>query len=419
MDKKEAHYELVSKLSFKTIELVPCILNTYDIYTIIKNNSAKMKQLLIFSLLLIGANAANAQQKYYPFIINKKAGITDRSGIEIIKPIYKYASEIPAKNQVYLQNFSDVPDVVFNTTTGAKQSYESAVDNRIKIGKVPYSDMYNQGKRFLLSERNEHTIPLANRFSELFQAGKYILEKYKVTQFPKPKNAPPKKYKNGKLIPPPPVMAEMPIEVDYFAVRTNDESFKVVLKGNFISYKLFYKTKNEKTDGAESIVTLKTYNQNVEDNFDYLVFTNKKMNFIYDDQLNLVKSFVLADSDEAKLMEETEKIVKSGLSDYGDNNGPPPPMMAPNGNVKVSSKAEVKYPFFYLEELPNGNTLFAQQETEEISHHVFEIATDNRVRLDKEDFVIQFGDNQFNFDPKTGKIFLPKNYIDLLGIKII
>lgn len=378
-----------------------------------------MKQLLIFSLLLVSMNGAIGQQKYYPFIINKKAGITDNAGNEIIKPSYKYASVVPAKNQVYLQNFSTVPDVVFNTTTGVKQSYESAFNNRIKIGKVPYSDMYNQGKRFLLSEQSDHSIPLANRFSEFFQAGKYILEKYKVTQYPKPKPAAPRKYKNGVAIPPPPVMAEMPVEVDYFAVRSNDENFKVALKGNFTSYKLFYKTNKDKTDGSEVIVTSRTYSQNVEDNFDYLVFSNKKMNFIYDNQLNLVKSFALAEPDERKLMEETEKIVKLALSEYGQNNAPPPPMMASSGAGTAKPKPKANYPFFYLEELPNGITLFALQETEEISKHIFEVATDKRPRLDKEAHIVYIGDNQFNFDPKTGKLFLPKNYIDLLGIKII
>ncbi len=378
-----------------------------------------MKQILIYSLLFINTNFAVAQQKYYPFKIDKKIGITDDLGVEIIKPTFKYASKIPAKNQIYLMNFSDVPDVIFNTSTGVKQSYERILNSRIKIGNSEYSDIYNKGKRLLMSQESDHTIPLANRFSEFSQAGKYILEKYRITKYPKEKPALPVKYKNGVAIPPPPVMYDPPTELDYLAVRNNNEAFKVVLKGNFKSYKLFYKAKKEKTDGGAVVMTLRSYDPNLEDNFDYIVFTTGKTNFIYDDKLNLAKSFVLANSDETKLMEETEKIVKSGLSYYGQNNAPPPPMMAPTGARRDRPKAEIKYPFFYLEELPNGETLFAQQETEEISNHIFEVATDRNVRLSTADSLIYLDENEFSFDPKTGKIFLPKTYVESLGIKII
>lgn len=383
------------------------------------------KNILLCTFLFAGVNLATAQQKYYAFSVNENNGITDAKGNEVVKPTYKYSSAVPAKNQIFFQNFSDVPDLVFNTENGEKQYFQSAYNNRLKIGGVKFSEMRLKDKRYLLSEESNKIINLKNNYSEFFEAGKYIIEKYEVTDYGEQKTSAPKKGKYGKIIPPPIMRA--PEMATYFAVINNDEDFKTIFKGKFDSYQLLYKTAPpEKEDGIVKLEIIK-YDHNERIAFDYIVFTKKQTHLIYDSKMTLIKSFVLAKADGEALKSATEKIVKRELSTSnssaaGFKSAPPMAGVSPSSG-RARSQPKIDYPYFYVKELSNGKVLFARQETEQISNYIFEAPEKSEVYLNKSAHTISLKlangkKGKFSFDAKNGNIYLPASYISLLGLKI-
>ena len=123
-----------------------------------------MKKLIICITLIACWQLANAQQKYFPFSIEDKHGITDVSGNELVKPAYGNSQMIEAKNQIYLTGLEDKPSVVVDSKTGVKQFFENIYSNQVKIKDIPYSLVFNKGKRFLLSEESSKTINLTEEY---------------------------------------------------------------------------------------------------------------------------------------------------------------------------------------------------------------------------------------------------------------
>lgn len=377
--------------------------------------------------LLIGSNLAIAQQKYFTFIVDGKHGITDILGTEVVKPTY-YTSEVLAeKNQIYLQNFSNVPDAIFNTKTGTRQFYESVYDDQVKIKDVPYSSITNKGKTFLVSEESNKIVNLTEDYSDFKNVGQYIIAKFY------PKFVPSKgSGVDKKGNPLPPRIESIPEK--NIAVLTNDATLKILVKGAFKSYLPLYKAKEEKKQDEPRVVEMVLVNIMDRDktpDFDYLLLSKLSTHSLYNSKMVLVKTFVLAKATEETLLEASKKVVKHNLSttSSSDYNAPPMMMVAPSMGRTRSDKDEVVVkkpfkPFFYIEKLANGNTLFALQETEEISNHIFEAKPGVDVSLNESRNTIKIGkdgkkDSEFSFNPKTGMIYLPKAYLTLLGITII
>lgn len=375
-------------------------------------------------LLLFLANFAKAQQKYYAFNFNGKYGITDTLGNEALKPSYKYITAVPAKNQIYLQDFSEKPDIIFNTKTGIKQLYESIYDNKVKIKNVPYSIVKTKGKSYLLSEETDKIIPITRDYDEFKNVGKYIVAKYSL-QDP---------FVSGGInksgIPQPPKIREMK---NYFVVLTNDENLKTMVDKGFNKYLLLYKIPQEiKDDGIVRVQTIVL--QEIDDNlpnFDYIVLSNGNNHKLYNEKMVLIKAFILAKANEEMLLDFCKKTLKLDL-DVSSNEYIPTMSAAPmaigmgrptNDNPNAVEKKPFES-YFYVKKLENGNTIFALQETEQVSKHIFEANSKAKVELDKRKHTLTIslnGKNQseFNFDPKTGAIYLPKAYLTLLGIQII
>lgn len=388
-----------------------------------------MKKIFLLLFLAI-AGLASSQQNYYTFKIDDKTGITDTLGKEIIKPIFKFSYVINAKNQIYLQNYSDAPDIIFNTKTGAKISYEKVYSNQVKIKNVPFSEIRNKGKRFLLSEETDKTFDLTQNYSDFENAGRYILEKYNAYEIPKTKAKAKPKYiapKTKKGVPPPPQplssieIEPSPVRVDYFGIRTNDDDFKTIKKIKAKSFLQFYKVpvRAKTEDGRIGMVELKDYQLNApEDEFDIIVFSNDKTHSIYNDKLVLVKEFVLADADESMLKAAAEKTVKLELSKYSENHQPPPPSI---GVRRGEAEEKIVYPFLYTKTLGNGNIQFALQQTKENSKTFFEASPKSKIRFTKGRNTVFIETESkrsayFTFNPKTGEVYLPKAYLIDLGI---
>lgn len=386
-----------------------------------------MKKTFFTLLLFATANLAFAQQKYYQFSVNGKYGITDTLGNEAITPTYKYATLIAAKSNIYLQDFSDKPDIIFNTKTGAKQVYESVYQGKVQIKNVPYSVVTSKSKTFLLSEETDKTIPFSRDYDDFYPAGKYIIANYHA-QDP---YVPGGKDKNGKLLPP--KIREMK---KHYVVLANDESLKTIIDKGFDKYLPLYKRPEEKKD--DNIVKVETITLTLpvkESNpiFDYIILSQGNNHRLYNAKMVLVKAFVLAKPDEDKLFDYAEKLLKVKLSTMASEQhgmvSAPPMMASPSmGRARNSEKEPEEKkpfkPFFYLKTLQNGNTIFALQETEEISKRIFEANANVKVRLYERGHEITIKtegkeDSVFYYNPTTGDIYLPKAYLTALALTVL
>ena len=384
-----------------------------------------LKKGIILIVLIISANAGQAQQKYFPFSINGKYGITDTLGNLAMKPDYYRAQVIRAKKQIYLQDFSRRPDVIFDEETGKKQFYESVYDDQVKINDVPFTLINNKGKKYLLSEETTKTISLTEEYTDFKNEGKFIIAQYY------PKSVPSNKStvdKNGRPLPP----RIEPPPSKHMAVLSNDVSLKRLIKGDFESYILLYKVpEEEKNDGIVREVHAKLIDLTQVPDFDFIVFTKGNTHTLYNGKLALIKTFVLAKATENRILEASKKIVNHNLATFFEGQYPSPSVgMAPPGmprtkgvEQKIIDKKPFK-PFFYTKKLDNGNTLFALQETEEISNHILEAKPGVSLSLNEQNFTITVEregkkDSKFSFNPKTGAIYLPKAYVEILGLSII
>lgn len=387
-----------------------------------------MKKNIICILLIIGFHSINAQQNYFSFNISGKYGITDISGNEIFKPIYDSSTIIEAKNQIYLTGLEDKPSVVVDAKTGEKQFFKYIFSNQVKVKDVPYSLVFNKGKRFLLSEESTKTITLIEEYWNFKNIGNYIIAEY----YPK---SPPSKSTSydKKGNPLPPKIEEMPKKTS--TILANDESLKRLVRNSFDSFITMYKKpEEEKEDGLVHVQLIKLEDFNKPAPFDFILLTKGNTHNLYDGKLVLVKTFVLAKATEQQLLDASKKIVKQNLaSSFNDNYSAPPMVMTPPSMSRRSSdespnpeqldKTPFK-PFFYTEVLANGNTLFALQENEEISNHIFELKSGMKLRLNKKEHTLTIvteekENSEFSYDPITGAIYLPKAYLKALGITII
>lgn len=385
-----------------------------------------MKKTILTLLLFAAVSLSFAQQKYYAFSINGKYGITDTLGNEAIKPSYKYATPILTKSQIYLQDFSDKPDIIFNAKTGVKQLYESVYNNKLQLKNVPYSIVTSKGKKFFLSEETDKTIPFSRDYNDFYTVGNYIIANYHA-QDPLVSGG---KDKNGFLLPP--KIREMR---KHHVVLANDESLKTIVDKGFDKYLPLYKTPEEKKD--DRIVRVETITLSLpikESNpiFDYIILSQGSNHKLYNAKMVLVKAFVLAKADEEALWVYAEKLLNVKISTQASaEHGlvSAPPMMAPSMGRRNNTTAEPEVkkpfkPFFYTKKLENGNTIFALQETEEISKRIFEAKSTSKVNLydHRNGITIKIDgkeDSQFNYNPKTGEIYLPKAYLAGLGITLI
>lgn len=386
-----------------------------------------MRKLTITLALFTIANLGFAQQKYYDFSINGKYGITDVNGNEMIKPIYSFATSIPAKNQIYLQDFSDKPDIIFNVKTGAKQLYVSAYANQAQINGVPYSIINNKGKKYLLSEESDKTLVMTRDYDDFYAVGNYIIANY-YAQDPIVSGG---KDKNGFLLPP----KIREIKKNY-VVLSNNESLKTIVDKGFDKYLPLYKTPEEKKgDGNVQAVEVILTSPIKESNpiFDYIVLSKGSNHRLFNAKMVLVKAFVLAKADEDALIAYAEKLLKVNISKHASTEHgvvSAPTMMGPsmgtrrnNSEQKPEEKKPFK-PFFYTKKLDNGNTIFALQESEEISKRIFEAKPTSTIKLYETDSYIDVKiagkeNSRFYFDRKTGEIYLPKAYLTSLGITLI
>ena len=386
-----------------------------------------MRNLLICITLCIACNLANAQQKYFPFSIADKHGIADVSGNEFVKPAYGNSEIIEAKSQIYLTGLEGKPSVIVNSKTGAKQFFEYILSNQATIKDVSYSLILNKDKRFLLSEESAKTINLTEEYWEFNNVGNYIIAEYY------PKRAPSKSLLDKNGIPLPPKIEPVPGKTS--TILANDETLKHLIKSSFDTYNLMYKIAEKEKQEDDNIVKMVTII--VDDfkksapHFDYILLNKGKNHSLYNAEMVFIKTFVIAKATEEQLLNASEKIVKHNLISSPGNGYPIPPMLMASPSVsrprETKPEKEEKKPFksfFYTEELANGKTLFALQETEEISNHILELEAGVKLRLNAKEHTLTIvpekkENSEFSFDPKTGTIYLPKVYLKQLGITII
>lgn len=388
-----------------------------------------MKNALICLSFLAVTHFATAQKNYYTFSINKKIGVTDAEGIEIIKPSFKYADFIPKKNEIYLTNYSvDTADAIFNTLTGEKKEYESIKDNAIKINGIPYAEIRTKSKNYLVSQESNFQIPITRKYSRFFNCGQYILEQYSETKYAKEKPAPPVKKSTSGVPPPPPPpqILPPPTQVSYFGIISNDESFKTLKRVAASSYLLLYNTgEEEKDEDGNRIVHVQLVDLNQDvDNFDFIIFSEKNTHHLYDSKMKLIKTFTLTKADEDSLMAFAKKTLNVNLSHFSKNNYPPPPMMAPSSRSGKTKDVIILYPLVQFKKLDNGTTVFELQKSRDESQSIFSFEGERSTTLDTKKHRIGIEDvngkwHYFSFDPTTGAVFLPQKYYSVVGITML
>ena len=376
----------------------------------------------------MATNIAIAQTSYHTFTIDEKVGITDNSSNEIIKPTFKYSDVIRDKNEIHLKNYSrDKPDVIFNTITGEQKEYESIHNNAVRIDGVQFSEIRTKNKNYLLSQESNLEIPLTRKYSSFLPTGQYILEKYSEYKYPKAKATPKPKVtpsKSGVPPPPPPPVAELPpVEIHYYGVITNDEKFQTFKRIVANNYLPLYKAPEEvESEDGIILVDLILINYGVEDDFDYIVFSDNSTHHLYDGKMKLIKTFTLANADDKALLAFAKKTVGTNMSLYSKNNPPPSVMAVPTMRGSMEAP-EVKYPFFYTEKIADGFTLFALQLAKDNSKSILKVAAKSTY-LDesKNRLGVKSAEGKwsyFSYDPQTCQIFLPQIYFSQLGIIMI
>lgn len=382
-----------------------------------------MKRILILSSLVIAGVTTQAQQRFHTFMCNDKHGLTDTLGKEIIKPIHKFTERLSAKKEIVFYNFDDkIKDVIFNESTGTTASYGYIHPDEVDVSDHAYSYIKDKGKQYLRSQVEDKTLQLKRAYYDLDNVGKYIVGNY----YADPPPSPPvksKKDKNGKLIPPPPVMEpSYPFGSYGYDVITNDESLKVLMKGVFMSYLPLYKDATKKNDDGivrVEIIELKAYKN---PDFDAIIFSMGNTHSLYNAGMTLVKKFELKDATKEQLVAKAATILKMNLLDYDRASAAPPMMAGPTGpglSTRSEQAPPVVYPVFSTKKLDNGNTQFIMQKSEADSKVIFE--TKHSVRLDKKDANIRISndndkDSKFSYSPSTGALFLPKEYWQAIGL---
>lgn len=385
-----------------------------------------LKKIYLTGLLLFAGLALSAQEQYHTFSIKGKYGVTDAKGNEVIKPIHKYADQFPEKQELALYNFDDkIKDIIFNMATGKQESYDYIHPDELNIQDTGYTYIDHKNKKYLRSQLGSRIINVKEEYYDFDNVGKYILAKYNPP--PPVVKSEPRSTKNG-ILPPPKIV---PMEKGTgFALMEDNTSMKPKLKGVFEEYLPLYLAQNndDADEGSvvvREVVLLDVINRNPD--FDAIVFSKGITHTVYNGQLALVGKFELKNANREKLVEKASTLMKRKLSEYSEKNMAPPMVSAsPNGPSSRPSggpaqQPKIVYPFFEEQKAENGNKRFVLVESESSTKIIFE--TQKAFRFSKSDHSIRLiedegPDSIFDFDPETGKLYLPEKYWSALGLII-
>lgn len=377
-----------------------------------------MQKLLTTALLLAVSSAVFAQNKYYPFRVNKKYGATDTLGNEMVKPVHKYREVFPSGREFALYNFSDeIRDLIVNASTGNILSFAYLVPGEADINGASYTIIREKDKRFLRSEEDGKIIILKKDYTHFFSEGKYIVAKH----YPDPPRPPqeqpaPKPVKiNGKLIPPPPLPPPPPPQPappgfdGYSVIGANDVTLKPVMTGIFKQYLTLYK--DEQDNIAESIV-VKNRKAGQHSNFYAVIFSTDHTHSLYDSAMKLIKKFELKDAQQEQLEKIASDIMKTPLSGIDKANAAAPMGLLPPNRPKPA----IVYPVFEAEKADNGNYRLVLKLSATEVKVIFE--SPGRISWDPHKHIAGIPDTEteFNVGPQTGRIFLPRKYWEAAGI---
>ena len=387
------------------------------------------KKSLLLLICIAVTQFAQSQKKYYTFSIDDSIGITDQLGNEIIPPSFKYSDDVPKKNEIHLKNYSDKPDVIFNTITGKTTEYQHIYSTPLKINGELFVELKQKNTRHLMSLERDFQIKLTRRFSDFTNNGNYIFEKYSETVYAKEKPTPPAKKTTSGVPPPPPPpqILPPPTEVNYYGIINNDEKFTTVKRIAADFYLQLYKEPEvEKDEDGNVVHRLKiiTLDANAINPFDFIIFSKNKTHQIYDAKMKWIKTFTLAKAEKEDLIAYAKKALNTNLSEYSKNSMPPAPMMVSSSNYGQQDKPEIIYPYFYLKTSNDSETIFGLQESKDSDQIIFKLDSQVASKLDlkKHRIGLKYLEDKwifFSFDPITGAPFLPKAYSDKVGMQII
>lgn len=377
-----------------------------------------MQKLLTTALLLAVSTTTFAQNKYYPFRVDKKYGVTDTLGNELVKPVHKFCEPFRSGKELALYNFSDeIKDLIVNTTTGNIQSFVYINPGEATVNNVSYTLVTEKNKKYLRSEEDGKIIPLKEDYTDFKSEGKYIVAKYYASRLPAPPPPPVKPGKSkGNLLPPPPSLPPTmklppPDFNNYAVIAANDETLKPVMKGLYKTYLPLYNNESEKTSGrVERII----YGPRKRSNFYAIIFSTDHTHSLYDTAMKLVKKFELKNAQKEQLGEMASDIMKTKLSEF-DEASAVPPMGLPSKN---RSEPAVVYPVFAVEKSGNGNNQFVLKQSATDVKVIFE--TPSWITWDEREHSIFIRDSntEFAVNPQSGKIWLPQQYWAAAGITV-
>ncbi|MBC9914644.1 hypothetical protein [Chitinophaga varians] len=378
-----------------------------------------MQKLLTTALLLAVSSTTFAQNKYHPFRVDKKFGVTDTLGNELVKPIHKFCEQFRSGKEFALYNFDDdVKDLIVNTTTGKILPFAYINPGEAVVNNVPYTLVTETNKKYLRSEEDGKIILLKEDYTDFISEGKYIVAKSYAKAMPAPMPPPAKPVKsNGKLLPPPP-LPPPPMKIppqgfdDYAVIAANDETLKPVMKGLYKTYLPLYKNKDENISGrVEKIIHDGTRRRS---NFYAIIFSTDHTHSLYDSTMKLVKKFELKNAQKEQLEEIASDIMKIKLSQY-DEASAVPPMGLPSKN---RPEPTIIYPVFAVEKSVNGNHQFVLKQSATEVKVIFETSSGITWNAKEHSVYIRDTDAEFAVDPQSGKIWFPQKYWAAAGITV-
>lgn len=371
----------------------------------------------VFSMINIAG-----QQKFYPFSYENKDGLSDDKGNEIIAPIYDYWRESDDKKLLIFRPGFDSRNLktfCFDVTSEQGKKYETFYEDEVTIQKVSHHFVEEiNGKKYLLNSETAEKITFKDDVYSLKDLNEqFIIAKYFAKEIPVPKVAPkkvaPVKTK-GKL--PPPILPPPPITreesgTDY-VIYNSTSALKPVLRTKANHYFLLNKQAPENQPDENGNVKMQIITINLND-FDFVLFENKGNYQLYDKDFKLIKKFTSKPSEEHGVNEEA--MIKSetfaGTKIDRHRGGYPSVGMASDGKKEEPKfTTERDSGIYYFVDKRNGANRKVLSSPLKIRYHDASLRFED-TKNEKSSYL--------KFNEETLQFYIPKKYLDQLGVKIL
>lgn len=317
---------------------------------------------IISSVLFICCSChllAQQSQFYYQFEYNNDIGVVDSNGTEVVAPEYDDLKFL-TRERWMLDNTKKA--IVFNTQTGKHEAYTQYRPYAITVSDNHYSYAEKGDHIYLINEKDRSKIELGKDKKDIYQELVFTIVEKKISKS----------------------------SLYEFAIFKNvtDAKPAITLTGERI---LFYFVKDAEYDKSGV-------------NY-YFVIVNKNSLSLYNHNLKLVQKIQSDATDPFTIEEDISK--KMGKPMQSSTTAPLSGLSDITGGSRLSIKQKDQRNFLYLA-INNGGSNEMK---------LFSTMADIRIERDKV-YIEKDGDSlEFYINDKTGKMYCPKKYLNLLGLE--